>query len=46
MEKCIKYRSPDKIWKMIDRKEFHRLVKHWRKIREAEKLAKAIEEDE
>jgi hypothetical protein len=46
MEKCIKYRSPDKIWKMIDRKEFYRLVKHWKKIREAEKLAKAIEENE
>ena len=44
MEKMIKFRDTSKKWKMIDRKEFHRLVKEWKAIREAEKLAKAVEE--
>ena len=44
MEKMIKYRTPDKLWKMIDRKEFHRLCKHWKEVRKAERLAQAIEE--
>lgn len=46
MEKYIKYRDTAKRWKMISRKDFHKLVKKWQTIREAEKLAKAIEEDE
>lgn len=44
MEKMIKFRDISKTWKMIDRKEFHRLVKKWKAIRKAERLAKAIEE--
>lgn len=44
MEKMIKFRDTSKRWKMIDRKEFHRLVKKWQKIRAAERLAKAVEE--
>ena len=44
MGKMIKFRDVNKTWKFIDRKEFHRLVKKWIAIREAEKLAKAVEE--
>ena len=44
MGKMIKFRDVNKTWKFIDRKEFHRLVKKWKAIREAEKLAKAVEE--
>ena len=43
MEKMIKFRDINKTWKFIDRKEFHRLVKKWQKIREAERLAEAVE---
>jgi hypothetical protein len=46
MEKMIKFRDINKTWKMIDRKEFHRLVKKWAAIRKAERLAKAVEEEE
>lgn len=46
MEKLIKYRDITKTWKFIDRKEFHRLVKKWKMIRETERLAKAVESDE
>lgn len=45
MEKMIKYKGTDKLWKMIDRKEFHRLVAKWAAIRKAENLVKAVEED-
>ena len=46
MEKRLKYRGTDKLWKMIDRKEFHSICKKWEKIRKAERLAKAVEEAE
>ena len=42
----IKYRDPAKTWKMIDRKEFHRLCKHWIEVRKAERLADAVEAEE
>ena len=38
MEKMIKFRDVNKTWKFI--------VKKWQKIREAERLAKAVEEGE
>ena len=46
MEKMIKFRDINKTWKMIDRKELHRLIKKWASIRKAEKVAKAVENEE
>ena len=46
MDKMIKFKDTSNTWKLIDRKEFHKLVKKWKMIRESERLAKAVEERE
>ena len=41
----VKYCDTTKTWKVISKKEFRRIVKKWEKIRETERLIKAIEEN-
>ena len=41
----VKYCDTTKTWKVISKKEFRRIVKKWEKIRETQRLIKAIEEN-
>lgn len=44
MEKTVKYKGTDGLYKMITRKDFHKLVKRWRAINEANRIIKAVED--
>lgn len=46
MEKFIKFKGNDGLWRLITKKQFKRIVKRWQAIREAEKLMRAVEESE
>ena len=41
----VKYCDTNKTWKVITKKDFHKLVKKWKIIRETERLAKALERE-
>ena len=44
MEKTVKFKDTNGIYKMITRKDFHKLVKRWRNITETNRLIKAVED--
>lgn len=46
MEKVVKFKGNDGLWRFITKKQFRKIVKRWQAIREAEKLMQAVEESE